>query len=916
MPKKLPTDCFDIANVNGKPVLFRTEDVALNRFTFTVANKTKQPLVLKGGKPDTAIRAGLAATSDASTISFDFEAMLSPDVMAGLTLDLPPGWTAVYSPGDGTTPPSWSLAPEHTITLAVNDRIEFYISNIKCTDTRPGNFEIVYRHIPEYPDLPFAIPKHLDVLNPPDPTKKTLPLKDGYINPIHPIGGQSIDTAEEQSDTATEAVPVYITYDAAALIENGFTFILTNTGKTPLVQAEAAAGSEAPVLYLSFVFGDEAYAITSQSLGDNNITIDINAKLAWQPAAHTGGTSYWQFFPQSNQIMEGLETIQFPIKKIITPPNIAGDTVSLLYIQFNNVPGYNDAVYMVQMHKKKAEAKMEKLEADKRVITYGENIKLSWTSSLAKRVTLAYETRDKKPILLDSEKGEIKLNGTGFLLPVPPSAEYTVITATAYDDSPVTSTKEITITVNQVRASIEYFRADSTLIHDDGSTDVVLYWAVANAQTLLLITPDGEENVTGKYSVTKQMSHPVSYTLEAWSYGTQFPAPVKARRKIFTCKRPADISLARSRDTKQAEPAIAYSNRLSRVFTFNSVANNIYVIDSRTARLVQALPAAGMAWHDREAKLFTFANEGAFFSAVMYDLGSGVPALKAKAALTYEYVHRMVVLPDLSKLLCTVTYEHRGKIRENYIVEILINTVSNTLTIGGRTQLNNIKDFDGNLTSTTNDLPKAYVVIDPARIASVWTNNLSVAKIINLPFSNPNLLLCTKWDRLFVTFTTVDRIVVINTVTDEIVSSDSHPPPSAMILSPDGDHVCMAIPTARVVVLLDAKNGEYRNVFDVRGTPFGLCFSPDGKFLVVTNYCNKTIVVIDYLSKEELEPALPTGNTDGNPFAIAALDDGTDLRLVVTKESWPQRLSCTDPVANTTDNITLYSILKPDTSDE
>jgi len=915
MPKKLPTDCFDIVNVNGKPVLFRTDNVAINRFTFTIANTTNDPLVLRGGKPDTAIRARLAATSEASTFSFDFEAMLTPDIMAGLTLDLPAGWTAAYSPGEGSTPPSWALAPEHTITLAVNDRIEFYIGNIKCADTRPGNFEIMYRNIPDYPDLQFAMPKHLDVLNPPDPQKKTLPLKDGYINPIHPIGGQTITPIAETGE-GVEAVPVYITYDATALIENGFTFILTNTNKTPLVPPGAAAGNEAPVLYISFVFGDEEYAITSQSLGDNNITIDVNAKLPWQPTAHTGGTSYWQFSPQSSQIMEGLETIQFPIKKIITPLNIPADSISLLYIQFNNVPGYNDAVYTVQMHKRKAEAKMEKLEADKRVITYGENIKLSWESSLAKRVTIEYDTRDKKRILLDSAKGDIKLNGTQFLLPVAPSAEYTIITATAYDNSSVTSTKDITITVNQVQASIGYFRAESTLVRQGGKTDVQLYWATENAQTLRLITPEGEEDVTGRSNIVKQVGAAFTFILEAWSYGTHFPAPVKARRKIYTWDHPGDISLAMSREIAQASPAIASSNRLSRVFTFNSVANNIYVIDSKNGTLVQALPAVGMAWHDKEARLFTFVNAGAFFALVMYDVSSGQPVEKARVNLTYEYVHKMVVLPDLSALLCTVTYEHRGKMRENYIVKVLINTGNNTLTISGRTQLNNIKNFNGNIALAANGLPKAFVIIDTTRIAAVWTNNLSLGATITLPFTDPDLLLCTKYDRLFVASTSKGSLATINTVTDNVdnVRHDALAPD--MILSPDGECVCLAAPTGRAVVLLDARSTEVREIFDIRGTPFGLCFSPDGKYLLVTNYCNKTVEVIDYLSKELLEPALPTGTTDGNPFAVAAVDDGTNIRVVVSKESWPQRLTCANPVTNTTDNITVYSILKPDTSDE
>lgn len=913
MASKLASNCFAISNYNGKAVLFRTDDVAINKLTFKIINLTGQPLLLKGGEPVPAPD-NLSSAVKGSTFSFDFEAMLADEVVAGLKLALPENWAAVFSPGSFSMPPSWSLVPAIDLTININEEIVFEIENIKCSDTSPGNFEVMYRNIPGYSDLVIPVLKHLDILNPPDPQKKTLPLKDGYINPIHPIAGQAIfDTASEPSaevSVATEAVPIYITYDSRALIENGFTYILTNTSKDPLAGDSTAA--EPPVLYISFVFGEADYAITTQNLADNNISINVDAKLQWQTSAHIGGSAYWRFLPQSPRIMDGLETVYFPIKKIITPLNVQPDDISVMYIQLNNIPGYNDAVYTVQMQKKTAEAVMEKLESDRRVINYGENIKLTWVSSLAKRVTIEYETRDKERIILDSEKGEIKLNGTNFLLPVAPSAEYTVIRATAYDNSPSTNSREITITVNQPQATIKTFTGNPQLLNLNSKVDVTLNWETENTQKLILTTPEGQHNVTGKTGLSLRLTEAFTFTLEAWSYGTHFPAPTRAWRKVFVWQALSSIPLGRGRNIMQAQPPTLFDEKTERVYTLNSNANNIYNINSNTSRMEQTLPGLGMALSQNGTKLFSFIADGGFHTAIMFDVNAGVATQKASIALTYEYVRRMLVLPDLTKLFCTVIYEHRGKLWENYLVQINVNAGSNTMALGPRTLLNEIKDFPGNMIFN-GDASKLYVIINTDTLAIIRTGNLGMIKQLKLPAANPSAMVSTKSaGKLYIAFQAANLVAMVDTVNDTITNTIAiEGGPANIILSPNDRYLCIACFNSDKVVVMDTDTDQVVSDYPIDGNPLGLCFNKDGKVLFVSGYCYRSLTLIDLANHEVVQPQLNTGLDDGNPYAVTAVDDGAKCKVYVTKESWSQRTHCAGPTHSPNNNISVFSIQIP-----
>lgn len=529
---KLKSDCFSILNTNGEQVLFRTLDTSINKLTFSIINKTGAALSLTGDPGGTK-----------SSFNFNFEVMLTHEVVENLTITLPENWGKTFFVESGI--PAWSVYPTADMVIEPDEVVQILLTNISSQDTAPGNFYIGYLNVPGYDDPNFPFAKHLAVINPPDPAKKTLPLQGAYTNVIHPIQGQYV-LVEEGAEVFDDgqALPVYITYDPLALIENGFTYRLANTSKDPLAssaaQQDGNSAAPPPTMYISFLFGEQDSDITTQPLADNNISIDVDAVLPWKPVKHTGGTSYWQFLPESQQIINGHGVVSFPIHKIITALNVKPDTISIMYIQINDIPGYNDMTRTILLQKLAAKAKMESLEASKYFIYADENISISWESSLAKRVTIEYNLKGGGRVFLDSAKGEIKLNGRDFWLPVQPSAEDTIITAIAYDNTGQSSIqKTIKVSYDWPQAEILSFTAGAGLLaarqQSASYIDYYLNWKITFTKKIVIRWTWGDPvefppTVTSTVLRVYVVHYWADFTLEAYSLNPKYTEPT--RRKI------------------------------------------------------------------------------------------------------------------------------------------------------------------------------------------------------------------------------------------------------------------------------------------------------------------------------------------------------------------------------------------------
>jgi hypothetical protein len=91
MPKKqLRESDFDLLNKDGQAVLYLTDDPSYNVFTFRIINNTGADLALTGGPPAQGVVGATAANG--STFNFNFETMLTADVVKNMKITLPDEW--------------------------------------------------------------------------------------------------------------------------------------------------------------------------------------------------------------------------------------------------------------------------------------------------------------------------------------------------------------------------------------------------------------------------------------------------------------------------------------------------------------------------------------------------------------------------------------------------------------------------------------------------------------------------------------------------------------------------------------------------------------------------------------------------------------------------------------------------------
>ncbi|WP_028788879.1 YncE family protein [Terrimonas ferruginea] len=931
MNKTISGQSFVIVNKNGEAILYKTDKPDYNVLTLTFTNLTGAPLTLTGGSP-VRIRKGVSENATGSVFNFNFEELLLPEVVEHLQLTLPPSWKAAFLPQpDAQTPASWSIAPEQDVVLAPNEFIKIEIRNLVVRTVTPGNFMIAYANIPGFVPPLLPATKHMGILTVPDDKLKTLPLATSYINPVHFITGQNPpQLAYDISNAETaEAVPVYITYDQSAPIQNGFTLLLSNTSKDPLVPNASSTDfftqeeTNPPVVFISFLFGDEDYAITSQLLADNNIRIDVKATLPWDPVAHIGGNNFWEFNPKNKQVMEGYQTVQFPISKIITQLNVNPDTISLMYVQVNNIPGYNDAEFVVHLQKKKAVAKMLTLEATKRDINLGENTAISWTSFLAKRVTIDYKLRGGETVLLDSAKGEIKLDGNNLTLPKAPNLEQTAITASAYGNSDTPSTMEKTIHVNYIPARIISFTVGEFLARDgeasaapENGLPFLANWTVVAAQKLILTTFHGDVDVTGRTSY--DLGTTIGYhvvVLKAYSYYDIQPTYVEAKQSIWSPYVPPphnNIPMPLSGNKLQSYPAILLNKQKGRVYVANSGENLIYDINVKTLAVDKKYSGNVMHQSKQGEKLFVFNPVAgrATFGVTMYDTSSG-----AKSSNTSFFTQIAGPYPgislrltnDLQRLYYSCEFVYGPHFLNAQYFEI--DTGRNIINQGHGVTAAGSRIFALAMNRASD---KVYVLHNTS-VEITKRPDHPIYKEIPLYGAEPGMVIEGKLsDTLYVNCLGDNRIVFIDTQQDKVVGYTELPgKPVNMVLTPDEKLLIVALGEANKVAFIDTQNHTITWTIDVPGAPYGLRTNDTADLLFIASYCSKTLSIYGLPTRRMLADNISTGATKGNPFDVEVYEDSEMIRVFVAKEGCNTRMTCKDATANTSLDVSVFTFNKP-----
>lgn len=900
MANILTSDDFSILNKDNKPVVYITDDPSINRMTFKIINATTDVLKLSGGIPVKQGKGG-------SSFNFNFESILTPKVVEDLIITVPVGWAFAFFPGDATTPASWSVAPVNDVVLNINETVSIIIENIICDTTHPGNFEIMYSNIIDYPDSMFPITKHLAVQKPINPDKKTLPIDTGFTNIIHPINGQTalIFHLGVYSPNVDVPVPIYITYDPQALIENGFTYFWKNTSKDPLVSAAKNENDDSPIVYISFLFGESNDDITSQELGDNNITVDVSAESTnWSTIAHTAGTSYWEILPKSPEIMAGCETVIFPIKKIITLLNTPGNTITTMYIQCNNFPEYNDTNFVLELQKLVAKASADSLTVDRVNINFGESVALNWVTSLAKRVTLSYSDRDGKTIFLDSQQGQIGLNATNFIINnPPPSAEHTIFSLFAYDNSPDYSMKQAIVTVYEPLATIQNFQANPQLVNVlSNPAQTTLTWFTQNADKILLSDPENSFDVTGKTSyLISPLRTTIPYTLSAFAYGDQHPAPTTSIVTIYAYKAEKGIAMPMNGEGMQTLPSILMNNNYGRVYAINSSQSLICDINVNTGVIEKTYPGNVFAVSDDGSKLFVFSGGPNPFGVSIIDVKSGATG----GPVGFGPVYAMIVSPDLTRLYCASTHN------VSTVTLLMIDKSANTLSLSATINVG----MSPRAMVFNADASKLYVANYDSKSISVIKVADNSTTVINLNTSEPlKFAMVNQLGKLYLACEGENYVVVINTTNDTVetpyITVGNRP--VDVLASPNGQFIYVANFGSNTISVINTATDTVFSTLTVGAAPSCLALNSDGTVFFVGNYCDKTLSIVDINQNLVLPQTLPTGDSAGNPFDLAVYTENSDYtRVYIAKESFTPRISCVNPNPNSSLDIAVYSIQEP-----
>jgi len=913
---RLNSEDFSIKNKDDKAVIYITADPTYNLLTFKIIAKNVDKIDLKGGPP-------VAGPDKAggSSFNFNFETILSPEVVQGLDIVLPDGWQKAFFKGGDKTLPGWSVSPKDNVVIGAGQCVVFTIKNLTCQTTQAGNFEIKYFNLNNFPDSLLPVTIHLDVLTPFDPGKKTLALDDGYIDVIHPIGGQSLlQTGEGEkitkTGTAQVPIPIVITYNAFYPIENGFTLYLKNTSKDPIVQPKGGLGGDQPVFYISFLFGGDDDCLTTQQLADQNkkYMFSVQAeKSSWLPIDHTDGTAYWAFLPQSPEILFGYETVKFIVRKIITPSTFNPSTITTLYIQFNNIPGYNDGCYTVDLVKQTAKATVDTYTGSPLSVAFGKPVYLTWTTSLAWRVTLSYFDRDNVLHMLDSQKpaDNLKLNAVNF--PLYPSKHSTDFKLQVYDYSPdPADEKSVPVTVDEPSAQIASFTANPPLV-DISKSDAYsqLQWQTSDAKNISLEYAGQTIDVsklTG-YKVTS-IDKTTPITLEAKSYEGAPILSVKSTLTVYAYKSKRPVSVGPKGDggsAPQSLPLVLPNPAKPVIYVGNSTSNQVYEVDVNAGVTVKQYDGHIIALSPDGRKLFVAnAKSGAPSTITMIDTGS-------HAAFSIDLdgppPYTMIVKRDGSRLFAAA--QHWCTTVTVYNIDNDNNRLSKIIDIPVGTSP---RAFAFNPDET-----RLYVAnYDSANPTSISVINLADYSVAPIPM-NPTdtepfaLAFVSQKNKLYVACEGQNFVAVIDAAANkylkDIAVGDR---PFALALKPNEGKLYVANFNTATVSVIDTATDTVIKTLSVGQGPCALLFNRYGTLLFVANYCSKTVSLVDTAGDNDtVIAAIDVGQAGGNPLGLGVYFESLEITdLYVAKEYFKPRIGCVQEIPGPDLDVSIYAFFE------
>jgi hypothetical protein len=485
---------FALANAMGAPVVYITADPSINTLTLTITNQTGKALTLKGGAP---VPEGEITSAGPTSLYLTLGDLLTTDQFKAMQISAP-GWQVQLMSGDIT---NWALTPQTDQALADKSSVTVTITHLTVSgQPRPGKLTLDYYNVPTVPDDSWQ--QTLIVQTPPS-QPHDLALD------VEFMGGHD----------------VYVSQDSANPILNTLILSIANPSPaTPLVPTNVPWGANAPVFFLSFVYGtNHGYgALTTTSLGQTIEVAPIGQTAdTWAAEkVESQGGPYWRLTPQQHEVLgtQAGGRVGFTISHIIT--EFDPETLpTSLYLQWANVPGYNDGYTSLGIVKAlPTPGILSFLSLTPEIVPAGTPVSLAWQTFGIARVTLSYVVK-QQAVTFDSDTGAIATSMARFA-PTPLPVLTTTYSLDAFDASRAkVDAKQINLTVIEPPIKIESFTASPLRANfAAGPVDITLTWSVTPPDMVKRLEIAGPGIVPGQGIVTGQPSYVVRSVKEPTTY--------------------------------------------------------------------------------------------------------------------------------------------------------------------------------------------------------------------------------------------------------------------------------------------------------------------------------------------------------------------------------------------------------------
>lgn len=884
--------------------IFISGDTTNNTFIFSITNDTDSSIQLTGGDPvDSQQKNG------ASTFVFSFiPEIFTSDQAAKFAVscvETSETWN-IALPLSSSDTPEWMLAPANDLTLNVGDTRTFAITNVVCTtQSNSGNFYVNYYNV-DGTSNDNGLPYQINILN--LPVGKAQPLAINFTNVTHLMPGQvalyrASDNTGSQRYSEGSTIDVAITYDTYNIdhpINNGFTLSLTNTSNQKLTPTNSSPNNASVII--SFLFDNDTSnnsVITTQSDGDNiEIAVHPEGKSQWGSAVHTPNFGSWTLDSLGDFVFGANETVDFIVSNLVVDPGFTPNMLSTVYIQVSNIQGYDDTVYTFQMQKETATPKITDFSVNPPTINYGDTVTMKWDTEEGYRATVDYTKRDGRKVVYDSQSTDpayqIKLNELAWspLLVDSPDAPSTKFTLSLFgnnsDPSKPSDTQTQSIEVNQPAPAITSFTASSQLTIS-GST-VTLTWKTTNADSVKL------NGTTQQGTSSSQVINATeTFTLEAIGYGDG--GSVSTGLTVYAYQTYDALNVGAWGTNWQSLPLTLVNQSKSLIYDANANNNAIYQVDQGSLAVKPQQFTGNIMTLDASQTYLFVANTQAN-TITIYDVVSGNSL--ASTNIPGPPPYRMAVSPDNTKLF---SLQQHGCTQ---VSVFNINLSQNPPTIS----------YNKDITVGTSPRAMAFDTNGKAYISNADSSSISVINLSDL--STNTITLGTTEPESLLIYPGSDGNTYLyvacqggNTVYCINISDTSYPQTSITVggrpftMMKRNNYIYVTNFGGNTVSVIDANTKSVVQTITVGNGPSATGLSPDGTLLFVSNYCDRTVSVVQTADNSVIG-IIGLDQNNGNPVDISTYKvDSAQSYVFIAKENFPNRSSCYSTPSQTPSNLTM-----------